>query len=69
MEKQFETMVSKSDLEELGFNRNQATVMVQQCKKYLVQIEGIDFYANRQVRVIPARILEKLFGIQLATVS
>lgn len=65
MEKQFEVMVSRSDLEKMGFKKNQALMMVRECKDYLVEIEGINFFANRQIGVVPARMIEKLYHIQL----
>lgn len=65
MERQFEIMVCRSDLEKIGFKKNQSLEIMKECKKYLIEIEGINFYANRQVCVVPARILERLFDIQL----
>lgn len=58
-------MVSRHDLEKMGFKRNQAQTMVRECKDYLVRIEGIDLFNNRQICVVPARTIEKLYHIQL----
>ncbi|EHP2905298.1 TPA: DUF3173 family protein [Listeria monocytogenes] len=33
-------------------------------KEYLTQVKGIAFYYNRQVSVVPARVIEKIFNIQ-----
>lgn len=65
MEKRFEIMVSAKELVELGFKPYQAKQMIRKCKEYLAKNEGVDFYRNRQVRVVPARIIEKLFNIQI----
>ncbi|NTP76692.1 DUF3173 family protein [Enterococcus faecium] len=65
MSKTFEIMINDKDLIELGFRPYQAKQIIKECKEYLVKIEGIDFYYNRQVRIVPARIVEKLFNIQL----
>ncbi|MGM0111202.1 DUF3173 family protein [Enterococcus sp. DIV0187] len=65
MTKNFEEMVSAKDLIELGFKPYQAKQIIKECKEYLANIEGISFYYNRQVAIVPARILEKLFGIQI----
>lgn len=64
MEKSFEMMVSCKDLTELGFKPYQAKQIIRESKEYLAQVEGIAFYYNRQVSVVPARVIEKLFNIQ-----
>ncbi|MBO6438781.1 DUF3173 domain-containing protein [Enterococcus faecalis] len=61
----FETMIGCKDLIDLGFKPYQAKQIMKQCKEYLVKVEGIDFYYNRQVDIVPARIIEKLFNIQM----
>lgn len=65
MEKSFEVMVSAKELITMGFKPYQAKQMIRKCKDYLVTSEGIEFYRNRQVRIVPARIIEKLFNIQI----
>lgn len=65
MQSCFETMVSCKELVELGFKPYQAKQILRKCKEYLAQVEGIDFYYNRQVSVVPARVVEKLFNIQV----
>ncbi|HAP2864199.1 TPA: DUF3173 domain-containing protein [Enterococcus faecalis] len=65
MNKDFEVMVSRSDLIQIGFKPHQASVMIREAKKHLSIVEGISFYSNRQVGVVPARIIEKLFDIQI----
>lgn len=65
MKKKFEIMIDSSDLVDLGFKPFQAKQIIRECKDYLVTIEGIDFYDNRQVKIVPARIVEKLFSIQI----
>lgn len=58
-------MVNRSDLIQMGFKSNQARQMLKESKEYLTKIEGLSFYSNRQVSVVPARIIEKLYHIQL----
>lgn len=65
MEKQKDIMIKRSDLIKLGFKPNQATQIIKECKEYLINVEGINFYSNRQVGVVPARVIEKLFHIQV----
>lgn len=65
MSKCFETMVSCKDLIELGFKPYQAKQIIKECKEHLANVEGIYFYYNRQINIVPARIVEKLFNIQL----
>jgi|GEM_PF-2209446 len=61
----FEQMVCRADLVEVGFRPNQANFMVREAKKYLYNVEGVEFYGNPQVKVVPGRIIEKLFHVQL----
>lgn len=65
MTKDFEVMISRLDLIHIGFKPNQASVMIREAKEHLSTVEGISFYSNRQVGVVPARIIEKLFDIQI----
>lgn len=65
MKNSFEVMVNSDDLIALGFKPYQSKRMIRDCKNYLAQVEGIDLYYNRQVRVVPARIIEKLFNIKV----
>ncbi|MDU5337091.1 DUF3173 family protein [Enterococcus sp.] len=65
MKTKFEIMVSSNDLIDLGFKPFQAKQMIRESKEHLVTVEGIDFYDNRQVNIVPARIIEKLFSIQI----
>lgn len=58
-------MVNARDLIELGFKPHQAKQMIRECKNHLANVEGIDLYYNRQVKIIPARILQQLFGLQI----
>ncbi len=55
MQSCFETMVSCKELVELGFKPYQAKQILRKCKEYLAQVEGIDFYYNRQVSVVCSR--------------
>lgn len=66
MRNNFEIMVSSEELIELGFKPYQAKQIIRECKDYLTQVEGIDFYYNRQVGIVPARVIEKLFNIQVS---
>ncbi|HFD1634319.1 TPA: DUF3173 family protein [Enterococcus faecium] len=65
MEKEFDIMVSRKDLINMGFKSNQAYQMIREAKNFLVKIEGVDFYNNRQVSVVPARTIEKLFHLKI----
>lgn len=65
MKKEFDVMVSRNDLIEIGFKPTQASNMLKESKDYLVKVEGVSFYDNRQINVVPARIIEKLFHIQI----
>ncbi|EAC2531352.1 DUF3173 domain-containing protein [Listeria monocytogenes] len=64
MEKCFDTMASCKDLIELGVKPYQVKRFSRECKEYITQVKGIAFYYNRQVSVVPARVIEKLFNIQ-----
>jgi hypothetical protein len=66
MQSCFEAMVNCKELVELGFKPYQAKQIIRECKEYLAQVEGIDFYYNRQVSIVPARVVEKLFDIQVS---
>lgn len=62
---EFDIMITKSDLISMGFKNNQATQMLREAKQYLVNVEGIYLYNNRQISVVPARIIEKLFHLKI----
>lgn len=62
----FEAMVSSKELIETGFKPYQAKQIIRECKEYLSEIEGISLYYNRQVNIVPARVIEKLFNIQVS---
>ncbi|WP_430617346.1 DUF3173 family protein [Enterococcus sp. AZ188] len=66
MEDNFDLMVGKADLINMGFKPNQAAKMLKEAKEFLVRIEGIEFYSNRQISVVPARIIEKLFYLKIS---
>lgn len=66
MRNEFDLMVNKKDLINMGFKPNQAGQIIKESKEYLVKIEGVNFYSNRQVSVVPARIIEKLYHIQVS---
>lgn len=59
-------MISKSDLIDMGFKPNQASKMLKEAKEFLVIVEGVDFYNNRQVNVVPSRIIERIFHIKIS---
>lgn len=65
MNNSFEVMVSANHLVDLGFKPYQAKQIIKECKEYLALIEGFTFFYNRQVSIVPARIVEKLYGIQI----
>lgn len=58
-------MVSRKDLINMGFRPNQAYRMLKEAKEFLVMVEGVDFYNNRQINVVPARVIEKLFHLKI----
>lgn len=62
---EFDIMISKSDLVSMGFKTNQAAQMLREAKEYLVSVEGVNLYDNRQINVVPARIIEKLFRLKV----
>lgn len=66
METKCDFMVNRAILIEMGFKLSQAARMIKESKAYLARIEGIDFYNNRQVGVVPSRVIEQLFHIQVA---
>lgn len=66
METKCDFMVNRAILTEMGFKPSQAARMIKESKAYLARIEGIDFYNNRQVGVVPSRVIEHLFHIQVA---
>lgn len=66
MEVEFDIMISKSDLIDMGFKPNQASKMLKEAKEFLVIVEGVDFYNNRQVNVVPSRIIERIFHIKIS---
>lgn len=65
MEKDFDTMVNRSDLINLGFKANQATQMIKEAKKFLINIEGVELYNNRQINMVPSRVIEELFHLKI----
>jgi hypothetical protein len=65
METKCDFMVNRAILIEMGFKPSQAARMIKESKAYLARIEGIDFYNNRQVGVVPSRVIEHLFTFKL----
>lgn len=65
MSEKFDTMISSNDLIKLGFKPYQAKKIIRECKEHLSKVEGIDFYDNRQVAIVPARIVNQLFHINV----
>ncbi|WP_087663150.1 DUF3173 family protein [Enterococcus cecorum] len=65
MEEKFDEMISKKDLIKIGFKPHQATMIIAKAKKFLVYNEGIEFYNNRQVSIVPARVIKQLFHINI----
>ncbi|EGO7946515.1 DUF3173 domain-containing protein [Enterococcus faecalis] len=58
-------MISSDDLVNLGFKPYQAKKIIKESKEHLANIDGIELYYNRQIKIVPARIVEQLFGIQV----
>lgn len=65
LEKAYDVMIDRSRLIELGFKPSQASKIIRDSKEYLANVEGINFYAGRQVAVVPARVVQKLFYIEI----
>lgn len=62
------TMVSKNDLEKLGFKSNQAMVIVKRAKVMMVN-KGYELYNNKRVGVVPRSIVEDIIGVPLSTLD
>ncbi|MBM7687498.1 DUF3173 family protein [Enterococcus ureilyticus] len=57
-------MVSKVDLEKLGFKKHQATTIIRQAKLKLVN-SGVAYYNNKRVGIVPRKIVEEIIGVPL----
>ncbi|AUB53352.1 hypothetical protein IGK38_002185 [Enterococcus pernyi] len=65
VEKTYDVMIDRNRLIELGFKPSQASKMIRDSKEYLANVEGISFYSGRQIAVVPAKIIQKLFYIEI----
>ncbi|GMC04623.1 hypothetical protein K5E_26620 [Enterococcus thailandicus] len=65
LEKTYDVMIDRSRLIELGFKPSQASKIIREAKEYLANVQGIKFYSGRQVAAVPARIIQKLFYIEI----
>lgn len=57
-------MVSKTDLEKLGFKTNQSVTIIRQAKIKMVNA-GYPYYNNKRVGVVPRRVVEEIIGVPL----
>lgn len=57
-------MISKKDLENLGFKTNQAVGIIRQAKIIMVN-DGFPYYNNKRVGVVPRQTVEKIIGVPL----
>ena len=55
-------MVTASDVERMGFKRNQAIMIIRQAKQVLVN-QGFAIYNNKRLGVVPKNIVMNLIGI------
>lgn len=57
-------MISKKELENLGFKTNQAVTIIRQAKIMMVN-NGFPYYNNKRVGVVPRQTVEKIIGAPL----
>ena len=59
-------MITKKELENIGFKPHQATTIIREAKILMVN-NGFPYYNNKRVGVVPAHIVESIIGIPLST--
>lgn len=58
-------MISKKELEKMGFKTNQAVTIIRQAKILMVN-KGYPYYNNKRVGVVPRFVVEEIIGIPLS---
>lgn len=58
-------MISKKELEEMGFKTNQAVTIIRQAKVLMVN-KGFPYYNNKRVGIVPQSVVEEIIGIPLS---
>lgn len=58
-------MISKQELESMGFKTNQAITIIRQAKIKMVN-KGFPYYNNKRIGVVPRFIVEDIIGIPLS---
>lgn len=58
------TLVSKDDLIKIGLGSSQATNIISQAKKIMVD-NGYSYYDNRRLGKVPIEVVENILGIKL----
>lgn len=59
------TMISKKELEKMGFKTNQAVTIIREAKIKMVK-NGYPYYNNKRVGVVPRYVVEEIIGIPLS---
>ncbi len=59
------TMISKKELEKIGFKTNQAVTIIREAKIKMVN-KGYPYYNNKRVGVVPQFVVEEIIGIPLS---
>ncbi|AMG49381.1 DUF3173 domain-containing protein [Enterococcus sp. PF-2] len=55
-------MISKKELEKMGFKPHQAASIIRQAKFNLVS-NGFSYYNNKRLGVVPRQVVEEIIGI------
>ena len=58
------TMVTKNELQKLGFGPSQSSDIIRKAKCLMVN-KGYGYYNNRRLGCVPIEAVEEIFGIQL----
>lgn len=58
------TMVTKNELQELGFGPSQSSDIIRKAKCLMVN-KGYGYYNNRRLGCVPIEAVEEILGIQL----
>lgn len=58
-------MISKKELEKMGFKTNQAVTIIRQAKILMVN-KGYPYYNNKRIGVVPRFVVEEIIGIPLS---
>lgn len=55
-------MISKKELELMGFKTNQAVTIIREAKIRMVN-KGFPYYNNKRVGVVPQFVVEEIIGV------